>query len=91
MSGIKQEMAEACESGLWHLRRDEMASGALLAFVSVEELTGIVTDSSAPAAEVDAWRQAGVDVITVDPRPGESPPVRPRDLRRVTGSGEAVA
>ena len=44
--------------------------------------TGIVTDSGAPEDEVEAWRAAGVDVVTADPGPREPPPVRPRDLRR---------
>jgi DeoR/GlpR family transcriptional regulator of sugar metabolism len=82
---IKQEMADACEQvwGIfdgtkWHRR-------ALLPFVQVENLTGIVTDSSAPAEEVEAWRAAGVKVVTVDPGPRESHPPQgnPRDLRRV--------
>src|SRR6266571_1999352 len=79
---IKQEMADACEQiyGIfdgtkWHRR-------ALLAFVRVEELAGIITDSSAPTIEVEAWRAAGVNVISVDPGPREPPPLRPRDLRR---------
>jgi DeoR/GlpR family transcriptional regulator of sugar metabolism len=88
---IKQEMADACDQVYGIFDGTKWHRSALLAFVPVEELTGIVTDSSAPASEVDAWRGAGVDVITVDPRPGEAPPVRPRDLRRVTQTDEAVA
>jgi len=86
---IKQEMADACEQvyGIfdgtkWHRR-------ALLAFVRVEDLAGIVTDSSAPASEVEEWRAAGVDVLTVDPGPREPPPLRPRDLRRAVRNDEA--
>ncbi|TML68158.1 MAG: DeoR/GlpR transcriptional regulator [Actinobacteria bacterium] len=55
---------------------------ALLAFVGVEDLAGIVTDSSAPAADVAEWREAGVEIVIVDPGPPEAPPFRPRDLRR---------
>jgi DeoR/GlpR family transcriptional regulator of sugar metabolism len=79
---IKQEMAEACEQvyGIfdgtkWHRR-------ALLSFVPTERLAGIVTDSTAPADEVEAWRRAGVQVVVADPAPGEAPPARPHDLRR---------
>jgi DeoR family transcriptional regulator of aga operon len=86
---IKQEMADACEQvyGIfdgtkWHRR-------ALLAFVRVEDLTGIVTDSSAPAAEVEEWRAAGVQVVIVDPGRREPPPLRPRDLRRAVRNDEA--
>src|SRR6187200_1532979 len=88
---IKQEMADACDQVYGIFDGTKWHRSALLAFVPVEELTGIVTDSSAPTPEVDAWRGAGVDVVTVDPRPGDMPPIRPRDLRRVTPSDEAVA
>ena len=88
---IKQEMADACDQVYGILDGTKWHRSALLTFVPVEELTGIVTDSGAPASEVDAWRAAGVDVITADPRPGDTPPVRPRDLRRVVPADEAVA
>ena len=79
---IKQEMADACERVYGIFDGTKWHRSALLAFVSVEELAGIITDSSAPTDEVEAWRAAGVDVICVDPGPREPPPVRPRDLRR---------
>jgi len=47
-----------------------------------------VTDSSAPTAEVEEWRAAGVDVVTVDPGPHEPLPLRPRDLRRAIRNDE---
>ena len=84
-------MAEACDRVYGIFDGTKWHRSALLGFVGVEKLTGIVTDSSAPAAEVDAWRAAGVDVITVDPGPSGAPPVRPRDLRRMTLTDEAVA
>ena len=79
---IKQEMADACEQVYGIFDGTKWHRSALLAFVPVEALAGILTDSSAPEAEVEAWRAAGVDVITVDPGPREPPPLRPRDLRR---------
>jgi DeoR/GlpR family transcriptional regulator of sugar metabolism len=79
---IKQEMADACEQVYGILDGTKWHRSALLAFVSVEDLAGIITDSSAPTDELEAWRAAGVDVISVDPGPREPPPVRPRDLRR---------
>ena len=88
---IKQEMADACEliHGIfdgtkWH-------RSALLSFVPVEDLAGIVTDSSAPPDEVDSWRSAGVEVVVADPGPAEPPPLRPRDLRRAVRNTEELS
>lgn len=78
---IKQEMADACEQVYGILDGTKWHRSALLAFVPVGELTGIVTDSSAPVEEVEAWRAAGIDVVTAHPGPPEPPPLRPRDLR----------
>ena len=64
---IKQEMADACEQVYGIFDGTKWHRSALLAFVSVEELAGIITDSSAPSDEVEAWRAAGVNVISVDP------------------------
>jgi DeoR/GlpR family transcriptional regulator of sugar metabolism len=87
---IKQEMADACEQVYGIFDGTKWHRSALLAFVQVGDLTGVITDSSAPAAEVEAWRAAGVDVITVDPGPREPPPLRPRDLRRAVRNDESV-
>jgi DeoR/GlpR family transcriptional regulator of sugar metabolism len=88
---IKQEMADACEQVFGIFDGTKWHRSALLAFVPVEDLAGIVTDSSAPAAEVELWRAAGVHVITVDPGPREPLPVRPRDLRRAVRDDGMVA
>lgn len=88
---IKQEMADACEQVYGILDGTKWHRSALLSFAAVEDITGIVTDSSAPPDEVEAWREAGVEVITADPGPREAPPLRPRDLRRaVRGSDERL-
>jgi DeoR/GlpR family transcriptional regulator of sugar metabolism len=87
---IKQEMADACEQVYGIFDGTKWHRSALLAFISVEELAGIITDSSAPAVEVDAWRAAGVNVISVDTGPREPPPLRPRDLRRAVRNDEAA-
>jgi hypothetical protein len=68
-----------------------VARSALLTFVPPTDLTGIITDSSAPGDEVQAWRSVGVDVITVDPGPREPLPVRPRDLRRAVRNEESTS
>jgi DeoR/GlpR family transcriptional regulator of sugar metabolism len=86
---IKQEMADACEQVYGIFDGTKWHRSALLAFVSVEELAGIITDSSAPTVEVEAWRAAGVNVMCVDPGPREPPPLRPRDLRRAVRNDEA--
>jgi DeoR/GlpR family transcriptional regulator of sugar metabolism len=87
---IKQEMADACEQVYGIFDGTKWHRSALLAFISVEELAGIITDSSAPQTEVEAWRAAGVNVISVDPGPREPPPLRPRDLRRAVRNDEAA-
>jgi len=86
---IKQEMAAACEQVYGILDRTKWHRSALLSFVPTEHLTGVVTDSGAPASEIEAWRAAGIAVTTVDPVPRQRPPVRPRDLRRAIRAGEA--
>src|SRR2546429_37205 len=53
---IKQEMADACEQIFGILDGTKWHRSALLSFVPVDELTGIVTDSTAPADDVESWR-----------------------------------
>lgn len=88
---IKQEMADACEQVWGILDGTKWHRSALLSFVSVEDLTGIITDPSAPPAEVDAWRAAEVDVIIADADPIEPLPVRPHDLRRAMRNDRATS
>jgi DeoR/GlpR family transcriptional regulator of sugar metabolism len=85
---IKQEMADACELVYGILDGTKWHRSALLTFVGVDQLAGIVTDSGAPEGEVASWRAAGVNVITADPGPREPPPLRPRDLRRAVRNDE---
>jgi DeoR/GlpR family transcriptional regulator of sugar metabolism len=87
---IKQEMADACEQVYGILDGTKWHRSALLSFVAADQLAGIVTDSSAPSDEVDAWRAAGIHVIAADPGPGAPPPLRPRDLRRSVRGGEVL-
>jgi DeoR/GlpR family transcriptional regulator of sugar metabolism len=87
---IKEEMADACEQVYGIFDGTKWHRSALLTFVRVEDLTGIVTDSGAPIDQVAAWRGAGVDVITADPGPDEAVPARPRDLRRVVREDRVV-
>ncbi len=87
---IKQEMADACEQVYGIFDASKWHRSALLAFVMPEDLAGIITDSGAPAAEVEAWREAGVEVMMVDPGPHEPLLARPRDLRRAIRNDEAL-
>src|SRR5918911_756781 len=86
---IKQEIANACERVYGILDGTKWHRSALLSFVPVDALAGIVTDSGAPADEVGAWRAAGIDVVTAEPRLREPPPLSPRDLRRTVRAPEA--
>jgi DeoR/GlpR family transcriptional regulator of sugar metabolism len=85
---IKQEMADACEQVWGIIDGTKWHRSALLSFVSVDDLTGIITDPSAPGLEVEAWRAAGVDVTLAEVGPMEPLPVRPRDLRRAHRNDE---
>jgi DeoR/GlpR family transcriptional regulator of sugar metabolism len=88
---IKQEMAEACERVIAILDGTKWHRSALLSFVPADGVHAIVTDTSAPAKEVEAWRARGVDVATADVVSREQSPVRPIDLRRAppTDGGES--
>ena len=79
---IKQEMADACERVYGIFDGTKWHRSALLSFVPADDLPGIVTDSSAPAEEVEAWRAAGVEVVDGRPGPARAAAAPPRDLRR---------
>src|SRR5690348_1427811 len=87
---IKQEMADACELLYGILDGTKWHRSGLLSFATAQEITGIVTDSTAPVEEVEAWRAAGVEVITAEPGPREPLAVRPLDLRRAFRHDEAA-
>jgi DeoR/GlpR family transcriptional regulator of sugar metabolism len=88
---IKQEMADACEQIFGILDGTKWHRSALLSFVPFEALDGIVTDASAPTDEVEAWRAAGIQVVTADPGSRQPPPLRPRDLRRAVRNTEGLS
>ena len=81
---IKQEMADACEQVYGIIDGTKWHRSALLPFVQVADLAGVITDLGAPIDQVDAWRAAGLEVVSADPGPHEAVPARPRDLRRAT-------
>ncbi len=88
---IKQEIADACEQVYGILDGTKWHRSALLSFVPAERLAMVVTDSGAPADEVERWRHAGIPVTVVEPAQRAAPPARPRDLRRVTPGQGASA
>jgi DeoR/GlpR family transcriptional regulator of sugar metabolism len=59
-------IADACEEVWGVLDGTKWHSSALLSFISMGDLTGIVTDPSAPAADILAWRAADIAVIVAD-------------------------
>ncbi len=83
---IKQEMADACEQVYGILDGTKWHRSALLPFVQVEDLAGVVTDRGAPPDQVEAWRAEDLDVVVADPGPPGAVPARPRDLRRPPGA-----
>jgi DeoR/GlpR family transcriptional regulator of sugar metabolism len=87
---VKHEMAEACEQVYGILDGTKWHRTALLSFVPTERLAGVVTDSSAPEAELEAWRAAGIHVLAVEPAPRERAPRRPPDLRPALLIGRVV-
>jgi DeoR/GlpR family transcriptional regulator of sugar metabolism len=79
---IKQEMADACERVIGILDGTKWHRSALLSFVPASGVHSIITDTSAPASEVAAWRAQGIEVVTAELGARDRPPVRPIDLRR---------
>jgi DeoR family transcriptional regulator, aga operon transcriptional repressor len=84
----KRAMAAACEQVFGIIDGTKWQRSALLSFAATSELHGIVTDASAPAAEVAAWRAAGIEVTVAEPLSGPAPSIPPRDFwRRAHSNG----
>jgi len=81
---IKKEMASVCEHVICIVDGTKWHRTALLPFVDTDRLDTIVTDTSAPAEQVDAWRARDVEIVCVDPIEGAQP-AAPTDLRRLGG------
>jgi DeoR/GlpR family transcriptional regulator of sugar metabolism len=78
---IKREMANVCERVIGLLDATKWHRTALLPFVATEEVDAIVTDTGAPAEDVEAWRARDVDVVCVEPVERVEP-AAPPGLRR---------
>jgi DeoR/GlpR family transcriptional regulator of sugar metabolism len=79
---IKQEMAAACEQVIGIADGTKWHRSALLSFAAPERVSAIVTDASAPAEQVEAWRARGTDVRVAEPVRHERTSVHPFSLRR---------
>src|SRR6266540_4175938 len=87
---IKQEMAAACEQVIGIVDGTKWHRSALLSFAPSDGVHAIVTDESAPAEQVEAWRARGTQVTVAKVVHGERSSVRRVDLRRTppTNGGE---
>ncbi len=85
---IKREMADACERVIGILDGTKWHRTALLPFVATEQVDAIVTDTSAPTEEVEAWRARDVEIVSVEPAQRARPAARP-GLRRARPGSEA--
>jgi DeoR/GlpR family transcriptional regulator of sugar metabolism len=79
---IKNDIANACERVIAIVDGSKWHRSALLTFVPAASVNAIVTDESAPADKVRAWRDRGVDVVIAKEDDGGGATVRPIDLRR---------
>jgi len=79
---IKQEMAAACEQVIGIVDGTKWHRSALLSFAPSDGVHAIVTDESAPAEQVEAWRARGTQVTVAKVVHGERSSVRRVDLRR---------
>jgi DeoR/GlpR family transcriptional regulator of sugar metabolism len=78
---IKREMAGVCERVIGLVDGTKWHRTALLPFVATDQVDAIVTDTGAPAEEVDAWRERNVEIVCVEPLERAQPAPAP-GLRR---------
>jgi DeoR/GlpR family transcriptional regulator of sugar metabolism len=78
---IKQEMADACERVVCIADGTKWQRSALLSFVPTDGVHSIVTDTSAPEDQVDAWRKHGVEVVVAEDADHVRAPMQLIDFR----------
>ena len=78
---IKREIANVCERVICIADGTKWHRTALLPFVATEQVHAIVTDTSAPAEEVEAWQARDVEIVRVEPV-ASAQPAPPPGLRR---------
>ena len=82
---IKREMANVCERVIGIVDGTKWHRTALLPFVPTDQVDAIVTDTSAPGEEVEAWRAHDVEVVCVAPAQ-DAAPAEPPGLRRISAA-----
>jgi DeoR/GlpR family transcriptional regulator of sugar metabolism len=78
---IKQEMADACERVVCIADGTKWQRSALLSFVPPDGVHGIVTDTSAPEDQIEAWRARGVEVAVAEVTDSVRAPMQLIDFR----------
>jgi DeoR/GlpR family transcriptional regulator of sugar metabolism len=78
---IKREMASVCDRVIGIADGTKWHRTALLPFVATEQVHAIVSDTSAPTDEVEAWQARGVEIVRADPVESAQPAAAP-GLRR---------
>jgi DeoR/GlpR family transcriptional regulator of sugar metabolism len=73
---IKRELASVCERVICIADGTKWQRTALLPFVRTEDVDTIVTDTSAPDQEIEAWQARGVAVVRVEPDERARPALR---------------
>ena len=73
---IKRELAGVCERVIGIADGTKWHRTALLPFVATDQVHAIVTDTGAPAEQVEAWEACGVEIVRVDPVESARPALR---------------
>jgi DeoR/GlpR family transcriptional regulator of sugar metabolism len=73
---IKRELAGVCERVIGIADGTKWHRTALLPFVGTDQVHAIVTDTGAPAEQVEAWEARGVEIVRVDPVESARPALR---------------
>jgi DeoR/GlpR family transcriptional regulator of sugar metabolism len=73
---IKRELAGVCERVIGIADGTKWHRTALLPFVAPDQVHAIVTDTGAPAGQVEAWEARGVEIVRVEPVASARPALR---------------
>jgi DeoR family transcriptional regulator, aga operon transcriptional repressor len=73
---IKRELAGVCERLIGIADGTKWHRTALLTFAATDQVHAIVTDTGAPAEQVEAWEARGVEIFRVEPVESARPALR---------------